>query len=186
MARHQPGQLPAFGIAGFKNSGKTTLTVALVGELRRLGYRVATIKHAHHSFKIDDDETDSARHRRAGANQVAIVSAKRWAIVTELEDAPEPSLSQTLSLLASHQPPHDLVLVEGYKAEPIAKVECRRQATLRERTIADDDPRVVAIAADHPIPDCPLPVFDLNDAGAIANFIIATLDLAPPASTARR
>ena len=80
-ARRTP---PVIGVAGWKNSGKTTLVTRLVAELTRRGFKVATVKHAHHDFQIDDAETDSARHRRAGAAQVAIVSPRRWAVVREL------------------------------------------------------------------------------------------------------
>ena len=82
---------PVIGIAGWKKSGKTTLTTRLVAEFTARGLKVATVKHAHHDFQIDERETDSARHRRAGAAQVAIVSAKRWAIINELGAAPEPT-----------------------------------------------------------------------------------------------
>ncbi|MFM1814473.1 MAG: hypothetical protein RLZ98_1168 [Pseudomonadota bacterium] len=169
--------LPVFGIVGYKNSGKTTLTVRLVQELTRRGLRVATVKHAHHSFQIDDAETDSARHRRAGAAQVAIVSSRRWAIVTELRDTPEPTLSQTLSALARHDPPHDLVLVEGYKDEPIPKLECRRRDSKSERTLADADPDILAIASDHELSGAHVPVFPLDDAPRISDFILTTLKL---------
>ena len=83
---------PLIGIAGWKNSGKTTLVTRLVAELSGRGLDVATVKHAHHAFQIDDGDTDSARHRRAGASQVAIVSQARWAVVRELRNAPEPTL----------------------------------------------------------------------------------------------
>ncbi len=168
-----PDRPPVFGITGFKNSGKTTLTVAVVAELKARGFSVGTIKHAHHSFKIDDDDTDSAKHRRAGANQVAIVSAKRWALVSELEDAPEPSLGDILTLLRAQ----DIVIVEGYKAEPIPKIECRRRETLRERRLADSDPTIVGLATDFEISDSTLPVFSLDAPSKIADFIVATLGL---------
>src|SRR6202008_4567330 len=102
---------PVIGVAGWKNSGKTTLVTRLVTELTRRGFRVATVKHAHHNLQIDDAETESARHRRAGAVQVAVVSPKRWAVVRELRDEPEPSLETTIARLD----PCDLVIVEGYK-----------------------------------------------------------------------
>ncbi len=88
---------PLIGIVGWKNSGKTTLVTRLVSELTSRGLDVATIKHAHHAFQIDDGDTDSARHRRAGAGQVAVVSQARWAVVRELRTEPEPSLEQIIS-----------------------------------------------------------------------------------------
>lgn len=168
---------PVFGIAGYKNSGKTTLIVALIEEFRRRGFRVASIKHAHHNFQIDNDETDSARHRRAGAGQVAIVSSRRWAVVTELDNVAEPTLDEVLIQLAQHRPEHDLVLVEGYKAEHVPKIECRRSDRGPPRPLANDDPNVVAIASDDKESTSTVPVFLLNDVAAIADFIQATLRL---------
>jgi molybdopterin-guanine dinucleotide biosynthesis protein B len=161
------------GIAGWKNSGKTTLTVRLIAELVRRGLRVASVKHAHHSFQIDEGETDSARHRRAGASQVAIVSSKRWAIVTELGAAPEPDLGEVLGRLE----PCDLVIVEGYKAAPIAKIEVRRRESVDRLPLSTHDPHIVAIAADHEVEDTNLPVFSIDDIGGIADFIAGTLRL---------
>jgi molybdopterin-guanine dinucleotide biosynthesis adapter protein len=161
---------PLFGIAGWKNSGKTTLTVALVAEFTRRGLAVATIKHAHHSFQIDDAETDSARHRRAGSGQVAIVSRDRWAIVRELGGREEPSLADIVAMLE----PCDLILVEGYKTTPIPKIEARRMASSEGIHLSDHDPHVVAIAADHAVTS-QLPVFALDDVAAIADFIAKTV-----------
>ncbi len=174
--------LPVIGVAGFKNSGKTTLVVKLVAEFTRRGFRVATVKHAHHEFQIDGAETDSARHRRAGAGQVAIVSSKRWALVTELGGAAEPALGEILARLA----PADLVIVEGYKGEPIPKIETRRAAAPAKRALAPEDPLVVAIAADHAVADPGVPAFDLDGAAAIADFIAAffVLEKAPAGTLA--
>lgn len=158
---------PIIGIAGWKKSGKTTLTVRLVEEFTRRGLKVATVKHAHHAFQIDDGETDSARHRRAGAKQVAIVSSRRWAIVNELDGAPEPTFEEVISRLE----PCDLIIVEGYKAAPIPKIELRRSQSLTQRPLAPEDPMVIAIAADHPVEDATVPVFSLDDTLAIADFI---------------
>src|SRR5919106_1570939 len=102
---------PIIGIAGWKKSGKTTLTIRLVEEFTRRGLKVSTVKHAHHAFQIDDNETDSARHRRAGARQVAVVSRRRWAMVSELTGAPEPNLTEVIGWLD----PCHLIIVEGYK-----------------------------------------------------------------------
>jgi molybdopterin-guanine dinucleotide biosynthesis protein B len=164
---------PAIGVAGWKNSGKTTLVTRLVAELTRRGFKVATVKHAHHDFQIDDAETDSARHRRAGADQVAIVSPKRWAVVRELGAAPEPSLDEMIARLE----PCDLVIVEGYKAAPIPKIEARRLAAARAAPLAAADPNVVAIAADHACDGAGRPVFALDDAKAIADFVVDTLGI---------
>ena len=101
------------GVAGFKNAGKTTLVEKLVAELTRRGYRVSTVKHAHHSFDIDHEGRDSFRHRKAGASEVAVVSRHRWAIIHESREEAEPTLQEILAKLG----PCDLVIVEGYKRD---------------------------------------------------------------------
>jgi len=165
---NRSGTVPIIGVAGWKKSGKTTLVTRLIAELTGRGLKVATVKHAHHEFQIDDADTDSARHRRAGAGQVAIVSVKRWAVVSELRGAPEPSLDEVIARLQ----PCDLIIVEGYKSAPIAKIETRRRAAVRSTALADTDPRVVAIAADYPVEGCGVPTFSLDDVAGIADFII--------------
>ncbi len=164
---------PVFGISGWKNSGKTGLTVRLVEELTARGYRVSTIKHAHHDFDIDKPGADSFRHRQAGAQEVAIVSGTRFALMQEFRGAAEPPLAEILSRIS----PCDLVLVEGYKREAIPKIELRRIESKSREPLAPDDPHIVAIAADHLVTDAALPVFDLDDTGAIADFVVATLGL---------
>ena len=174
-AARNPGAIPIVGIAGWKKSGKTTLTVRLVEEFTRRGLKVATVKHAHHEFRIDDGETDSARHRRAGAAQVAVVSGKRWALMTELRGAPEPNFEEVIAALG----PADLIVVEGYKTAPIPKIEARRSESITKRPLAEEDPLVFAIAADHPV-DSRLPVFSLDDIEALADLIERTIGpLAP-------
>lgn len=166
-------QPKVIGIAGWKNSGKTTLTVRLVEEFVRRGFTVATIKHAHHDFQIDEGETDSARHRRAGASEVAIVSPTRWAMVHEVRDEPEPSFHDMLSRLS----PVDLVIAEGFKREPIAKIEMRRAASKSRDALAPSDGHIIAIAADHETDGGTLPVFSLDDVAGIADVIAAKLQL---------
>jgi molybdopterin-guanine dinucleotide biosynthesis protein B len=173
--RRGAGAPKAIGVAGWKNSGKTTLVARLVAELTRRGFRIATVKHAHHSFQIDDAETDSARHRRAGAVQVAVVSAKRWALVRELRDEPEPSLEATIGRLD----PCDLVIVEGYKAASIPKIETRRRDAVRERPLADTDPNVIAVAADYACEAGGRPVLGLDDVTGIADLIVAATGVIP-------
>ena len=162
-----------FGIAGWKNSGKTGLAVRLVTELVARGYRVSTIKHAHHDFDIDKVGADSYRHRQAGAHEVTIVSGTRYAIMHELRGAPEPSFEEILARLA----PCDLVLIEGYKREPIPKIEARRLEAANRTPLATEDPHIAAIAADHAVPDTSLPVFDLDDTAAIADFVVEVTGL---------
>lgn len=165
-----------FGIAGWKNSGKTGLAVRLVTELVARGYSVSTIKHAHHDFDIDKVGADSYRHRQAGAHEVTIVSGTRYAIMHELRGAPEPSFEDILSRLA----PCDLVIIEGYKREPIPKIEARRLEAANRIPLAPEDPHIAAIAADHPVTDSTLPVFDLDDTAAIADFVVAITGLHEP------
>ncbi|HEU4379650.1 MAG TPA: molybdopterin-guanine dinucleotide biosynthesis protein B [Hyphomicrobiaceae bacterium] len=163
------GNVPVIGIAGWKKSGKTTLVTRLITELTRRGLKVATVKHAHHAFQIDEAETDSARHRRAGAAQVAVVSPERWAMITELKGAPEPELAEVLAWLD----PCDLVIVEGYKGAAIPKIEVRRLEAYGKQPLAQRDGMVLAIAADHVVDGQGLPVFALDDAAGIADFILA-------------
>lgn len=156
-----------FGITGWKNSGKTTLTERLVSEFVRRGRRVSTVKHAHHSFDIDTEGTDSFRHRAAGAGEVAIVSGNRWALMHELRDEAEPPLEAILVRLS----PCDIVLVEGFKRDSHPKIECRRRQARDTAPLGPDIPNVVAIAADHAVADAARPVFSLDDVAAIADFI---------------
>ncbi len=155
------------GVAGFKNSGKTTLVEKLVVELTRLGYRISTVKHAHHSFDIDHEGRDSFRHRRAGAMEVAVVSKSRWAIIHELRDETEPALADILEKLA----PCDLVIVEGYKRDAHDKIEVRN-LSLDHPALAGDDPTIVAIAATGAVAGSTVPVFDRDDVTALTAFII--------------
>lgn len=167
------GSAPVIGIAGWKKSGKTTLVVRLVEEFTRRGFKVATVKHAHHDFQVDDAETDSARHRRAGAAQVAVVSARRWALISELADAPEPELDEVIGWLG----PCDLIIVEGYKTASIPKIEVRRKAAHSQKPLAANMFGVVAVAADHPADAHGLPVFLLDDIAGIADFVSETVGL---------
>ncbi|MGB3501571.1 MAG: molybdopterin-guanine dinucleotide biosynthesis protein B [Mesorhizobium sp.] len=156
-----------FGVTGWKNSGKTTLVERLVTELTARGWRISTVKHAHHAFDIDKPGTDSFRHRAAGAGEVAIVSSGRWALMHELRAEQEPDMALIIARLA----PCDLVLVEGYKREEHLKIEARRTAAKDSAPLAPGDPNIVAIAADHATDAGGLPVFDLDDIAAIADFV---------------
>jgi molybdopterin-guanine dinucleotide biosynthesis adapter protein len=156
-----------FGVTGWKNSGKTTLTTRLISELAARGYRVNSIKHAHHVFDIDQPGTDSFRHRDAGASEVAIVSGRRWALMHELRDEDEPTMREVIARLG----PADIVIVEGYKREDHPKIECRRREGRKGVPLAPDDPNIVAIAADHETDSHGRTVFDLEDVSGIADFI---------------
>lgn len=154
------------GVAGFKNAGKTTLVERLVKELTGRGYRVSTIKHAHHSFDIDHEGRDSFRHRAAGATQVAVVSRHRWAVISELRDDPEPPLDEMLAKLD----PCDLVIVEGYKRDGHDKIEVRNLDNDKPE-LSDEDETIVAVAANGTVTDCPVPVYDRDNIFALADFI---------------
>ncbi len=156
-----------FGVTGWKNSGKTTLTERLVAELTQRGWTVSTVKHAHHAFDIDQPGTDSFRHRVSGASEVAIVSGARWALMHELRGDLEPDLESILGRMS----PCDLVLIEGYKRESHKKIEVRRLEAKSREPLAPSDPNIVAIAADHPQGETGLPVFTLDDLAAIADFV---------------
>ena len=160
-----------YGVTGWKNSGKTGLMERLVSEITGRGFTVSTVKHAHHSFDVDQPGKDSHRHREAGAAQVLLASRNRVALMTELRGASEPPLEALLTQLA----PCDLVLVEGYKRDGHAKVEAHRAET-GNALIAPEDPTIKAIASDTPM-TLDRPVFDLNDTSAIADFILAEVGL---------
>lgn len=170
-----------FGITGWKNSGKTTMTERLVAELTRRGWTVATVKHAHHDADVDHAGTDSFRHRAAGAREVALVTGRRWALMHELRDEPEPSLGEILGRLS----PCNIVLVEGFKREGHLKLELRRDGAKDHTPLAPGDESIVAIAADILVADEGRPVFGLDDIEAIADFIERTTGLVSGSGTAR-
>lgn len=155
-----------FGIAGFKNAGKTSLVVGLVRELTGRGLRLATVKHAHHEFDIDHPGKDSHQHREAGAEEVIVASARRWAHIKELRDEPEPELADLLQYLGDV----DLVLVEGYKHGDHSRLEVRR-AGQKEPILAESHPEICAVVCDEPLPGLTVPLFDRSDFVGIADFI---------------
>ncbi|HEV2007854.1 MAG TPA: molybdopterin-guanine dinucleotide biosynthesis protein B [Burkholderiales bacterium] len=154
-----------FGIAGYSGSGKTTLIERLVPVFTEHGLRVSLIKHAHHSFDVDHPGKDSYRHRHAGCSEVLVTSSLRWALMHELRGAPETTLQELIERIA----PCDLLLIEGFKREPISKLEVYR-TTLGESLLFPDDPNIAAIASDQRV-DTRLPQFRLDDVAAIAAFI---------------
>lgn len=162
-----------FGITGWKNSGKTTLTEKLVTEMTRRGYRVSTVKHAHHDFDIDKQGADSHRHRLAGAAEVAVVSGRRWALMHELRGEDEPRLEDILARLA----PCDLVLVEGYKRAGHPKIETRRLEAKDTKPLTAGDANIRAVASDHAADGESVPVFSLDDVASIADFVVAETGL---------
>jgi molybdopterin-guanine dinucleotide biosynthesis protein B len=156
------------GFAGFSGAGKTTLIVRLIPELNRRGFSVSTIKHAHHGFDLDQPGKDSYEHRAAGAREVLVASANRLALMRELRGAPEPSLADLLRLIA----PVDLVLIEGFKREPLPKIEVYRAANGKPPLHPVDD-RIVALISDRVDPPAGLARVSLDDISAAADLVLA-------------
>jgi len=160
-----------FGFAGWSGSGKTTLIEKLIPRFVGAGLRVSLIKHAHHTFDVDQPGKDSYRHRHAGASEILVTSSRRWVLMHELRGAHEPSFEEHVKRIS----PCELLLVEGFKFAPIPKLEVWRAAT-GEALLHPNDPHIVAVATDKKI-ETKVPLLDLNDDGAIASFILAHLKL---------
>ena len=156
------------GLAGWSGSGKTTLLTKAIPRLTARGLRVSTLKHAHHAFDVDQPGKDSFEHRAAGATEVLVGAASRWALVHELRGEEEPALPALLKRLS----PVDLVLIEGYKAQPHPKLEVHR-AAVGKPLLHPGDPHIVAIAADGPLPGATVPVISLDDIEAIVDAMLA-------------
>jgi molybdopterin-guanine dinucleotide biosynthesis protein B len=156
-----------FGFAGWSGSGKTTLIERLVPILVARGAIVSLIKHAHHSFDVDQPGKDSWRHRHAGCSEVLITSAMRYALVHELRGQRELTLAEAIAQVS----PCDLLLIEGFKRAAIPKLEVWRESAGKP-LLHPDDPHVVGIATDRPERFAGrLPAFSLDDPGAIATFV---------------
>ena len=155
------------GLAGWSGSGKTTLLAHVIPRLVARGLKVSTLKHAHHAFDVDQPGKDSHTHRMAGATEVLVGSATRWALVHELRGDAEPPLAVLVEKLS----PVDLVLVEGYKRASHPKLEVYR-ACVGKPLLQHDDAAIVAIASDEPLPAARVPVVDLDDIEAIADILI--------------
>jgi len=155
------------GLAGWSGSGKTTLLGKVIPRIVARGLTVSTLKHAHHGFDVDQPGKDSHAHRAAGATEVLVSSAKRWALVHELRTEPEAALATLLRKLS----PVDLVLVEGYKSEPHPKLEVHR-AAVGQPLLHPGDPAIVAIASDVPLQAAKVPVVDLDDVDRIADILL--------------
>jgi molybdopterin-guanine dinucleotide biosynthesis adapter protein len=164
--------MKAFGIAGWSGSGKTYLLERLIPELAGRGLRISVIKQAHVGFNLDSPGKDSWRHREAGAREALLSCPARWAQLHELRGAPEPTLAECLARFS----PCDLVLVEGFKHETIARLEVHRPA-YGKPLLASEDTNVVAIASDAPVDGRGRPVLDLNDVAGIASFVAAYLEI---------
>ena len=161
--------------AGYSGSGKTTLVESLIPVLKQRGLRVSVVKHAHHSFDIDQPGKDTHRHRQAGAFEVVVASSNRLALIREFEKPTQLSVHHVIAELYEGV---DWVLVEGFKSSDLLKVEVWRAASGQAVRYPDDD-FVVAIATDSPdqMPQATLrPVLDLNDVNAVANWLIDNQD----------
>jgi molybdopterin-guanine dinucleotide biosynthesis protein B len=160
------GAKRVFGVAGFSGAGKTTLLEKLIARFVAQGLTVAVIKQTHHDFDLDQPGKDSWRHRAAGASEVLLASDRRWALMHEVRGSAPPALKEQVARLS----PCDLVLLEGYKREPVPKLEVHRPA-LGAPLLYPADPHILALASDEPVTTT-LPWFALNDVPAIADFIL--------------
>ena len=163
--------MKVFGFAGWSGSGKTTLIEKLIPRFAGVGLRVSLIKHAHHTFDVDQPGKDSYRHRHAGAGEVLVTSSRRWVLMHELRGAAEPAFDEQLKRLS----PCDLVIVEGFKHAVIPKLEVWRRVT-GEPLLHPNDPHIVAVASDAKV-ETRLPLLGLNDVDGIAAFILKRLEL---------
>lgn len=163
--------MKVFGFAGFSGSGKTTLIEQLIPRFVAQRLRVSLVKHAHHTFDVDQPGKDSYRHRHAGATEVLVTSSRRWVLMHELRGEAEPTMEEVIARIS----PCDLLLVEGYKRASIPKLEVYRQA-VGEGMLHPHDPNIVAVATDGPL-ELSLPVLDLNRPDLVGNFILEYLHL---------
>ncbi|MEZ5660509.1 MAG: molybdopterin-guanine dinucleotide biosynthesis protein B [Burkholderiaceae bacterium] len=161
--------MKVIGFAGFSGAGKTTLITAVIPLLVEAGVRPSLIKHAHHAFDVDRPGKDSHRYREAGAGEVMVGSARRWALMHELREAAEPTLPELIGRLS----PCDLVLVEGFKNAPIDKIEVWREGCAQPM-LWPRDGNIVAVASDVAL-QTTLPRLDINDPGQVAGFILRRL-----------
>lgn len=163
--------MKVFGFAGFSGSGKTTLIEQLIPRFVAQGLRVSLVKHAHHTFDVDQPGKDSFRHRHAGASEVLVTSSRRWVLMHELRGEAEPTMEDLIARIS----PCDLLLIEGYKRASIPKLEVYREA-VGEGMLHPHDPNIVAVATDRPV-DLALPVLDLNRPDLVGDFILRHLGL---------
>jgi molybdopterin-guanine dinucleotide biosynthesis protein B len=154
------------GIVGWSGSGKTTLITRLIPLLASRGLRVATLKHAHHAFDVDQPGKDSYEHRKAGASEVIVSSSRRWAQMHEVGDGAEATLAELLRRLS----PCDIILIEGFKTQAHPKMEVYRRAS-NQSPLHPTDSRIVAIASDAAVPNARVPVVDLNNTEAVADLV---------------
>tara|TARA_B110000967_G_scaffold53668_1_gene55018 strand:+ start:945 stop:2717 length:1773 start_codon:yes stop_codon:yes gene_type:complete len=159
--------MKVFGVVGWKNNGKTTLVERLISQLTSMGYKVSSVKHAHHNVDIDEPGRDSYRHRAAGAKQTLLATQHRWALMREHREQDTPKLEQLLPLFE----PCDLVIVEGYKGAVHPKLEIVRHLN-KEGLLADQMPNIVALVTDQPHLLSDLPQLDLNNIQQVTDFVL--------------
>ena len=160
------------GIVGWKDVGKTFVVTEIIKLLVQKGYKVGSIKHAHHNFEVDKPGKDSYEHRLAGAQEVIISSRNRWALIHEQKNQTEPGLPELLDKLM----PVDLVLIEGFKKADHVKLEVHRNE-LGKDLICHNDPKICMVASDVELTGLHVPVFDINDYDAVSDFIIEHLKI---------
>ncbi len=156
------------GLAGWSGSGKTTLLAKIIPRLVARGYTVSTIKHAHHSFDVDTPGKDSHVHRMAGATEVLVGSARRWALIHELREDREPSIDDLLLKMS----PVDLVLIEGFKAARHTRIEVYRR-DVGKPPLHPDNPGIAGIISDTPFPDAGRPVVHIDDIEGAVDMVLA-------------
>ena len=159
--------MKVFGVVGWKNNGKTTLVERLISQLTSMGYKVSSVKHAHHNVDIDEPGRDSYRHRAAGAKQTLLATQHRWALMREHREQDPPNLEQLLPLFE----PCDIVIVEGYKGAAHPKLEIIRHLN-KEGLLADQMPNIVALVTDQPHLPSDLPQLDLNNIQQVTDFVL--------------
>lgn len=155
------------GLAGWSGSGKTTLLAKIIPRLIGLGYTVSTVKHAHHDFDVDTPGKDSYVHRMAGASEVLVGSGRRWVLMHELRDEPEPSVFDLLSRMS----PVDLVLIEGFKAASHARIEVYRHV-VGKPPLHPTDSQIAGIVSDTPFPDAGRPVVHIDDVEGVVDLVL--------------
>jgi molybdopterin-guanine dinucleotide biosynthesis adapter protein len=160
--------MKVIGLAGWSGAGKTTLLTRAIPHLAQLGLRVSVIKHAHHAFDVDVPGKDSWRHREAGAAEVLVSSSQRFALMHELRGASEPRLPELLAKMS----PVDLVVVEGFKREPLRKIEIHRAANGKP-PLFPGDPDIVGVATDTPV-ETTLPTAHLDDIPAVVSMMLTS------------
>ncbi len=152
------------GVVGWKDVGKTFFVTEIIKLLVKKGYKVGTVKHAHHDFDIDKPDTDSFKHRQSGSTEVIISSSKRWAKIIENSNKKEKTLTELLSEFNDI----DIAIVEGFKKEKHPKIEIISKSS---KSINNQIKNVVAIVADD-INYSSTPVFKKNDIESLTQFII--------------